>query len=59
MAADIAEYGLFTYSDFEEIIPELAYEAFNGAWLKVAIGKGLLTWEAIEYLAGRYGVFWN
>ena len=59
MAEDIAQYGLFTYSDYEGIIPEMAYEAFNGAWLKVAIGKGLLTWEDICYLADRYSVFWE
>ena len=57
MQADIEKYGLFTYEDFEGIIPESAYYAFNGAWLKVAIGKGNLTWEYIEYLAERYARF--
>ena len=57
MAADIETYGLFTYEDFEGIIPEGAYYAFNGSWLKVAIGKGNITWEYIAYLAERYGVF--
>jgi len=51
---DIETYGLYTYDDFDEIIPEIAYEAFNGAYLKVAIGKGMLTWEDIKYLAERY-----
>ena len=54
MAQDIEEYGLFTYDDFEDLIPEVAYEVFNGDILKVAIGKGMLTWEDIEYLAERY-----
>ena len=54
MQADIETYGLFTYEDFDGIIPEIAFEAFNGAWLKVAIGKGMLTWEDIAYLAERY-----
>ncbi len=53
-AADIAAYGLFTYADFEGVVSEIAYEAFNGDYLKVAIGKGMLTWEDIEYLAWRY-----
>ena len=57
MQGDIEKYGLFTYEDFEGIIPESAYYAFNGAWLKVAIGKGNLTWEYIEYLAERYARF--
>ena len=53
-AADIESYGLFTYEDFADVIPEEAFYAFNGAYLKVAIGKGMLTWEDIEYLAQRY-----
>ena len=53
-AADIETYGLFTYADFEGVVSEVAYEAFNGNYLKVAIGKGLLTWEDIEYLAQHY-----
>jgi len=54
MAADIETYGLFTYEDFAALIPEEAFYAFNGAWLKVAMGKGMLTWEDIEYMANRY-----
>ena len=54
MAADIETYGLFTYEDFAGMIPEEAFYAFNGAWLKVAMGKGMLTWEDIEYMANRY-----
>ena len=57
MAADIAQYGLFSYDDFAGIIPESAYHAFNGAWLKVAIEKDLITWDYIEYLADRYSVY--
>lgn len=54
MQKDIETYGLFTYEDFDGLIPEIAFEAFNGAYLKVAIGKGLLTWEDIVRLAERY-----
>lgn len=54
MHADIETYGLFTLDDFGGMIPEIAFEAFNGSWLKVAIGKGMLTWEDIAYLAERY-----
>ena len=54
MAQDIETYGLFTYEDFADIIPLEVYEAFNGAWLKVAMGKGLIDWATIEYYATRY-----
>ena len=57
MSRDIENYGLFTYKDFEDIIPEYAYEAFNGKYLKVAIGKGLITWDDIIRLAERYGIY--
>ena len=53
-AQDIETYGLYTYEDFADLIPEEAFYAFNGAYLKVAIAKGLLTWEDIVYLAERY-----
>ncbi len=54
MQKDIETYGLFSYDDFKDLIPEVAFDAFNGKWLKVAIGKGMLTWADIEYLAQRY-----
>ena len=52
--ADIAAYGLLTLEDFGGMITEDAFKAFNGAYLNVAIGKGLLTWEDIAYMADRY-----
>ncbi len=54
MVADIEIYGLLTYEDFEGMIPLIAYEAFNGEYLNVAIGKGLITWDTIEMYANRY-----
>ncbi|MBR7186518.1 MAG: S8 family serine peptidase [Clostridia bacterium] len=54
MQSDIETYGLFTYEDFEGLISEEVFEAVNAQYLKVAIGKGLLTWENIEYLISRY-----
>ena len=53
-AQDIENYGLFTYEDFGGMIPMEAFEAFNGAYLKVAIGKGMLDWATIEQYANRY-----
>ena len=54
MEEDIAKYGLYTYDDFAGMIPEEAYVAFNGDWLKVAIEKGILTWDDIARYAERY-----
>lgn len=51
---DIETYGLFDYSHFEDRIPYEFYEAFNGQYLKVAIGKGILTEEMIDYYINRY-----
>ncbi len=59
MASDIAQYGLYTYEEFYETFPisEEAFEAFNGRYLKVAIGKGLLTEEDIARLIQTYSEF--
>lgn len=51
MQADIEKYGLFTYNDFAEYIPEEVYEMFPAAYFKIAIGKGMLTFDQIlEYI---------
>ena len=57
--ADIEEYGLFTYEEFASICPiqEVAFEAFGGKYLKIAIGKGLTTIEELELLIARYSQF--
>ncbi len=59
MTVEIEEYGLFTYEDFAEYIPEEVFYAFNGQYLKVAMGKGLLTWDDIYALIDRYQQFWQ
>lgn len=53
---DIEKYGLFTYEEFIEIIeiPEEMFTAFNGQYLKVAIGKGLTTIDELIILINRY-----
>ena len=61
MLQDIATYGLYTYEEFNSIIPlpiEVFY-AFNGQYLKVAIGKGITTLEEIQALLDRYSVFFE
>ena len=55
MAQDIATYGLFAYEDFA---PYMSEETFNTIfpikYLKVSIGKGLVTFEDLEYIIERY-----
>ncbi len=46
-AADIEKYGLFAYDDWKDYATEEQFYAFNGAYLKVAIGKELITAEEI------------
>ncbi len=59
MQADIEKYGLFTYEEFAALVPvpETAFDALGGKYLKVAIGKGMITIEELQVLAERYGEF--
>lgn len=59
MQADIAQYGLFTYEEFAQLypVPEEMFEACGGQYLKVALGKGLITGEGLEQLIARYAEF--
>ena len=58
---DVEEYGLFTYEEFNALcpIPEAVFNAFNGQYLKVSLGKGIITWEELENLISRYSEFWS
>lgn len=58
MAEDIARYGLFTYEEFCEMVPvsREMFEAFNGQYLKVAMGKGLVSEQTLKDLVARYAV---
>ena len=59
MESDIQTYGLYTYEEFNEILPlpELVFDAFNGQYLKVSIGKDLITLSQIATLLDRYETF--
>ena len=59
MQLDIDTNGLFTYEEFSELVevPEVIFEAINGQYLKVAIGKGLIDIETLNRLAERYAEF--
>jgi hypothetical protein len=54
---DILMYGLFSYDDFSTLIPYEMYIAFGGAYLKIAIGKGITTMEEIQSLIEHYSRF--
>lgn len=57
-ARDIETYGLFTYEDLAPLgVTEIMFEAYAGKYLKVALGKGILTEEYLAYLIERYGGF--
>ena len=45
--ADIEKYGLYTYEDFKEYLTEEQFNVLPFNYLKVAVGKGRLTWEDI------------
>ncbi len=47
--ADIAKYGLLSYSEVREYIPEIIFDSLPRKYRKVAIGKGMLTKETLEY----------
>jgi len=57
MQADIEKYGLYTYDDFAECLTIEQFNALPFKYFKVAVGKGMLTWEelmaTIEYINGN------
>ena len=57
--ADIATYGLYTYEEFvqEYDVPEEIFNAVQGQYLKVAIGKGLIDAQGINALIDSYSQF--
>lgn len=54
MEQDIEKYGLYTYEDFEPYIPYEIYELFPAPYLKVAVGKEIVTFEEILGYIERY-----
>jgi hypothetical protein len=59
LISDIEEYGLFTYSEFSNLISEDIFCAFQIQYLKIAIGKDLITIDGIYTLIERYSEFWT
>lgn len=56
---DIEKYGIFTYEEFAELypVPREIFDAFNAEYLKVSLGKGLITWEQLGRLIKIYSKF--
>lgn len=61
MKADIEKYGLYTYEEFAEImpIPDEIFNAFNGQYLKISIGKGLISINELKELINKYSEFFQ
>ena len=45
--SDIEKYGLYTYEVFADYITYEEFIAFNGPFLKILVGKGIVTFEQI------------
>ena len=58
---DIETYGLYTYQEFSEIllVSEELFEAVNGQYLKVAIGKGLVDIDTLAEYIERYSALFD
>ncbi|MBP3592065.1 MAG: hypothetical protein J6K14_06225 [Clostridia bacterium] len=54
MQADIEKYGLYAYEDFAQYVTYEQFIAFNGPYLKVLVGRGVVTYEQIIDLIGTY-----
>lgn len=58
MQQDIETYGLYDYEVFAEYVPYEIYEAFNGQYLKIAVEKGLCTFDEIIQQIKEYVDFY-
>ena len=55
MEADIEKYGLYTYEDFADYATEEMFAVFVPAkYFKVAVGKGMVTYEEILEMISMY-----
>ena len=49
MQEDIEKYGLYTYEDFKDLMTEDLFNALPWKYFKIAVGKGMMTWDEILY----------
>ena len=54
MQADIEKYGLYEYEAFAEYVTYEQFIAFSGPYLKVLVGRGVVTYEQIIDLINTY-----
>lgn len=54
MEEDIKKYGLYSYDEWKDWFTELEFELFNIKYLKVSVGKGLLTEDKIKEYVNEY-----
>lgn len=54
MEQDIEIYGLYTYEDFKDYVPTEVYEIFPFKYYKVAVEKGLFSFDQILGLIDLY-----
>ena len=54
MQADIEKYGLYTYEEFSDLVSYEQFIAFNGPYLKVLVGRGVVTLDEILELIATY-----
>ena len=54
MEADIEEYGLYTYEDFSDYLPEEVYEMFAAPYFKISVGKGYVSFDEILSMIETY-----
>ena len=50
MKKDIDKYGIFSYEEYQGKLSKQAYEMLNLQYMKVALGKGVITQEHRLYL---------
>lgn len=57
--SDIQTYGLYTYEDLQELGTEEQFKMHNAAFLKIAVGKGTLTWQDMSDLMDMFREYAN
>ena len=51
---DVERYGLYSYEDFADFVTYEQFVAFNGAYLKIPVEKGLFTFDYVLELIRLY-----
>ena len=54
MEKDIEKYGLFSYAEFADRMSRESFDMLNLQYLKIAIGKGIITEEERSYMRSFY-----